>query len=141
MLEQFNELLKMKNVLNEKNSDEQIRVSLFIELGELMNEVFKNRKDDVYSHEDKLLKYVEALYFALVLTNLSKAKGKYDDIYETYDDLTHLDYSWIMYLIMNECFDETSDLNMILSNLFILGNKLGFTWEEIYKTYKYKKGS
>ena len=140
MSEQLNELLKMKNVLNEKNSDEQIRVSLFIELGELMNEVVKNRKDDVYSHEDKLLKYVEALYFALVLTNRSKAKGKYDDIYETYDDLTHLDYSWIMYLIMNECFDETSDLNMILSNLFILGNKLGFTWEEIYKTYKYKKG-
>lgn len=140
MLEQFNELLKMKNVLNEKNSDEQIRVSLFIELGELMNEIYKNRKDDVYSHEDKLLKYVEALYFTLVLTNRSKAKGKYDDIYETYDDLTHLYYSWIMYLIMNECFDETSDLNMILSNLFILGNKLGFTWEEIYKTYKYKKG-
>lgn len=153
MLEQLKELLEMQKVLDEtilkehgnvydEKIDEQMKIALFVELGELMNEVptkFKHwKKTAKDNREAALVEYVDALHFALSLTNHSKAQGEFDDCYESYSDLVHLDYSWILYLIMNECFDETSNLNMILGHLFILGNKLGFTWDEIYKAYKDK---
>lgn len=153
MLEQLKELLEMQRVLDEailkkhgnvydEKIAEQMKIALFVELGELMNEVptkFKHwKKTAKDNREAALVEYVDALHFALSLTNHSRAKGEFDDCYESYNDLVHLDYSWILYSIMNECFDETSNLDMILGYLFILGNKLGFTWDEIYKTYKDK---
>ena len=153
MLEQLEELLEMQKVLDEailkehgnvydEKIAEQMKIALFVELGELMNEMptkFKHwKKTAKDNREAALVEYVDALHFALSLTNHSKAQGEFDDCYESYSDLVHLDYSWILYSIMNECFDETSNLNMILGHLFILGNKLGFTWDEIYKAYKDK---
>ncbi len=153
MLDQLEELLEMQSVLDEailkehgnvydEKIAEQMKIALFVELGELMNEMptkFKHWKRTAKDNKEAaLVEYVDALHFALSLTNHSKAQGKFDDWYECYSDLVHLDYSWIMYSIMNECFDETSNLNMILGHLFILGNKLGFTWDEIYKAYKDK---
>ena len=153
MLDQLEELLEMQSVLDEailkehgnvydEKIAEQMKIALFVELGELMNEMptkFKHWKRTAKDNrEAALVEYVDALHFALSLTNHSEAQGKFDDWYECYSDLVHLDYSWIMYSIMNECFDETSNLNMILGHLFILGNKLGFTWDEIYKAYKDK---
>lgn len=153
MLEQLKELLEMQRVLDEailkehgnvydENIAEQMKIALFVELGELMNEFptkFKHWKKTAKDDREKgLVEYVDALHFALSLTNHSKAKGMYDDTYESYDDLVHLDYSWILYSIMDECCSETTNLDMILSYLFILGNKLGFTWDEIYKAYKKK---
>lgn len=153
MLDQLEELLEMQRVLDEailkehgnvydEKIAEQMKIALFVELGELMNEMptkFKHwKKAAKDNREAALVEYVDALHFALSLTNHSKAQGEFDDCYESYSDLVHLDYSWILYSIMNECFDETSNLNMILGHLFILGNKLGFTWDEIYKAYKAK---
>ena len=153
MLEQLKELLEVQRVLDEailkehgnvydEKIAEQMKIALFVELGELMNEMptkFKSwKKTAKDNREAALVEYVDALHFALSLTNHSKAQGEFDDYYESYSDLVHLDYSWVLYSIMNECFDETSNLNMILGHLFILGNKLGFTWDEIYKAYKAK---
>lgn len=152
MLKQLEELLKLQKELDEailkeqgivwdEKIEEQTKVALFVELGELMNEMptkFKHwKKTAVDNREKALIEYADALHFALSLTNYSHSKGKYDDCYESYSDLIHLNYSWILNCIIWEC-DENSRTNQILGHLFILGNKLGFTWDEIYNAYKRK---
>lgn len=152
-LEQLNEMLQMQKLLDERilsqhglvyneHIFENMRLALFVELGEMMNELpskFKHWKANPVDNREKALEeYVDALHFALSLTNHSNAKGKYDDVYECHSDLTHLDYSWILYSVMNECFSEKTNQDMILSYLFTLGNKLGFTWDEICEVYKKK---
>lgn len=152
MLEQLEELLKMQKELDEaifkeqgivwdEKIADQTKVALFIELGELMNEMptkFKHWKKTAIDNRKKaLIEYVDALHFALSLTNYTTGKGEYIDFYESYSDLIHLDYSVILNGIMRECI-ELSLSNQILGYLFILGNKLGFKWDEIYNTYKEK---
>lgn len=152
MLNQLEELLKMQEELdevilkecgamwNEKIAD-QTKVALFVELGELMNEMptkFKHwKKTAVDNREKALIEYVDALHFALSLTNHSKEKGEYTDFYESYSDLIHLDYSVILNGITRECV-ELSMTNQMLGYVFILGNKLEFTWDEVYNAYKEK---
>lgn len=151
-LKQLEELLKLQEELDEailkeqgivwdKKIEEQTKVALFVELGELMNEMptkFKHwKKTAVDNREKALIEYVDALHFALSLTNHSKEKGEYTDFYESYSDLIHLDYSVILNGITRECV-ELSASNQMLGYLFILGNKLEFTWDEIYNAYKEK---
>lgn len=152
MLEQLKELLEMQRVLDEailkehgniydEKIADQMKIALFVELGELMNEMptkFKHWKKTAKDNREKaLVEYVDCLHFALSLTNHSKTQGKFDDCYESYSDLVHLNYSWILTCIIWEC-EEESNCNQILGHLFILGNKLGFTWSEIYEAYKAK---
>ena len=153
MIEQLHELLEMQRVLDNailkergnvysEEIAEKTKIALFVELGELMNEVptaFKHwKKTAKDNREAALVEYVDALHFALSLTNHTVQKGKYVDDYEKYNDLVHLDYSWILYLTMYECCSSEANFKMMLGYLFILGNKLGFTWDEIYKAYKAK---
>lgn len=153
MIDQLHELLEMQRVLDEailkehgnvydEKIAEQMKIALFVELGELMNEMptkFKHwKKTAKDNREAALVEYVDALHFALSLTNHTVQRGKYDDDYEEYSDLVHLDYSWILYSIMHECCSPDANLKMILGHLFILGNKLGFTWDEVYQVYKAK---
>ena len=90
MLEQLKELLEMQRVLDEailkeqgivwdEKIEEQTKVALFVELGELMNEMptkFKHWKKTVVDNREKaLIEYADALHFALSLTNHSVTKG------------------------------------------------------------------
>ena len=98
MLKQLEELLKLQKELDEailkeqgivwdEKIEEQTKVALFVELGELMNEMptkFKHwKKTAVDNREKALIEYADALHFALSLTNHSHSKGKYDDCYES----------------------------------------------------------
>ena len=84
MLEQLKELLEMQRVLDEailKEHDNvydekiaaQMKIALFVELGELMNELptrFKHwKKTAVDNREKALVEYVDALHFQLSLFN------------------------------------------------------------------------
>lgn len=146
MLDQLKELLEMQKALDEALMKEhgkseypleKTKIALFVELGEMMNELqteFKWwKKTAKYDREKGLEEYVDCLHFALSLHNY-------------YDSATFLTYDY------NESYDDDSLIvNLyeivgdlveyplhILRDLFVLGNHLGFTWEEIYSAYKKK---
>lgn len=151
MLEQLEELLEMQKALDEefmksnrltydKHIADNMRVALIVEIGELMNEFpteFKHwKKRAVDNREKGLIEYVDCLHFCLSLFNYEKAtifswleydrntelKEGNDTLYETLSLITSIDYE-----------AETK-----INYLFELGNYLGFTWDEIYQTYKDK---
>ena len=87
MLEQLKELLEMQRVLDEailkeqgivwdEKIEEQTKVALFVELGELMNEMptkFKHwKKTAKDNREAALVEYVDALHFQMSLFNYYK---------------------------------------------------------------------
>lgn len=152
MIEQLKELLEMQRVLDEsifkehgikEYPKENMQVALFVELGELMNELptrFKHwKKSAVDNREKALVEYVDCLHFALSLTNnigeaFDKDLSLSPDIYN-YDShqITLLAEMKISSLMKNVIQFEGN-----LSYLFGLGVKLGFTWDDIYKVYKDK---
>lgn len=144
MIEQLKELLQMQEELDEKILNgkdypvEQMKIALFVELGELMNELptkFKHwKKSAKDNRENALVEYVDALHFQLSLFNyhkltVSKFLHDYDSLpYGRSEDINDCLLSCIKYC----------DNCMGLLALFNLGYILEFSWEEIYNTYKSK---
>ena len=152
MIEQLKELLEMQKVLDQSIFDKKgitkypkqnMQIALFVELGELMNELptkFKHWKSSAVDNREKaLVEYVDCLHFCLSLTNYNKEDYDRDfalsvDIYNyNSHDVTLLSQLPIHKLLLNITQFEGN-----LSYLFGLGVKLGFEWEEIYKAYKDK---
>lgn len=152
MINQLKELLEMQRVLDasifEKHGikdypKENMQIALFVELGELMNELpthFKHWKSSAVDNHDKaLVEYVDCLHFALSLTNNDREWFDNDlalspDIYNyNSHQVTLLSELPIHKLLKNIILFEGN-----LSYLFGLGAKLGFTWDEIYTAYKNK---
>lgn len=145
MLDQLKELLEMQKALDEALMKEhglteypleKTKIALFTELGEMMNELqteFKWwKKHATYNREKALVEYVDCLHFALSLANHGKYEViDYDD-YRMFDDVSNLSCYEILESILEE-YDECKFVR-----LFRLGNYFGFSWEEIYTTYKKK---
>ncbi len=152
MIDQLKELLEMQRVLDEnifrnkgirEYPKENMQIALFVELGELMNELptrFKHWKSSAVDNREKaLVEYVDCLHFALSLTNnigdaFDKDLALSPDIY---------DYNSHQITLLAEMKISSIMKNIIqfegnLSYLFGLGVKLGFEWDEIYKAYKDK---
>ena len=152
MINQLKELLEMQKVLDnnifrekgiKQYPKENMQVALFVELGELLNELptrFKHWKSSAVDNREKaLVEYVDCLHFALSLANNEGESFNNDlslspDVYN-YDShqITLLAELPIHKLLKNIVQFEGN-----LSYLFGLGAKLGFTWDEIYKAYKDK---
>ena len=146
MIDQLHELLEMQKALDEsilkehgnvydEEIAEKMKVALFVELGELMNEFptkFKNWKKTAKDDREKgLVEYVDALHFALSLFNHYQCNLFDLREYEQYH--TNCNLSMLLIGCVDNCrYDDC------LMYLFDIGNNLGFTWEEIYKAYKAK---
>ncbi len=140
--EQFEHIRKQqydldKHILNgvEYPAD-KIRIALFVELGELMNELptyFKYwKKTSVDNKEKALEEYVDCLHFAVSLLNYNDAKIDF-----TYNDCISDNEPYIRNKIFNELSNviSFSEHCMSIEYLFKLGHRFGFTWDEIYHTY------
>lgn len=161
---QVAELLEMQQVLDEKilkehgkeeYPEDEIKLALFTELGEFLQEVpevFKYwKKTAVNDREKALEEYADVLHFALSLANhnagtiienlkwLENHKMlKHSTFYYSSDAITYSDY-WkerssaeavheIIINIVNGLYEP-------ISGVFQLGNYFGFTWNEVYKAY------
>lgn len=147
--EQLDEMIEMQRQLDKYIMDKQgveyscevsdkIRLALFVELGELFNElpnIFKYWKPNAIDKRDKaLVEYVDCLHFAMSLHYFCHDDGlelgtltlHEDCAYKNLDEI--LDYIFII---------DTSSYHPsnLLSEILNLGHYLGFTWEEIYETY------
>ena len=153
MLEQLKELLEMQrvldeNILREKGITEypldNMKIALFVELGELMNEFptkFKHWKSSAVDNREKgLVEYVDCLHFALSLANYySEDSEKYILPYNAVEIQVSIEsntYMATLNKIVN--YMDWNNIFYAFVYLFVLGNKLGFTWEEIYSAYKKK---
>lgn len=121
MLEQLKELLEMQRVLDEailkehgniynKKIADQMKIALFVE-------------------------YVDALHFQMSLFNYYEC-----DIFEPYHNYYEKEEGYFCDDIGKCLIDsvESCSFTIGLSYLFDLGYILGFTWSEIYETYKAK---
>ena len=115
---------------------ENMKIALFVELGELMNEMptrFKHWKSTAQDNREKaLVEYVDCLHFALSL-----AGQQMDDILlvEEYS-LCQIRFENLSDLLLNIAgYLQDNSLILVLNELFYLGNALGFEWNEIYKAY------
>lgn len=123
----------------DENIEKNIKIALFVELGELMNEVptnFKHwRKNCEDDREKAIEEYVDCLHFSLSLAYHYQVPISF--VYHDYDnvgklaDIYEID-QLLVYIVINS--NNTRGLHA----LFLLGNKLGFTWDEIYCAYNNK---
>ena len=153
-LTELAELLEMQEELDKAILKEQgitrypqasMEVALFVELGEMLNELptlFKHWKKTAEDNREKaLLEYVDALHFAMSLTNqyafiitgsastgLLLDKFKYSGEWPTSNKAFY----------MVDCIEQISPTQWKIKYLFRIGALLGFTWDEIYKVYKDK---
>ena len=115
-----------------------MKIALFVELGELMNEFptkFKHWKSSAKDDREKgLEEYVDCLHFALSLTNYSMNRGKWK-VNESWEYEAHNHNVLSLFDELNGCVTYIKEP---LSFLFAIGNKLGFTWDEIYHDYTKK---
>lgn len=144
MINQLKELLEMQKALDEailkergikEYPYENMRIALFVELGELMNEFpskFKHwKKNAIDNHEKGLEEYVDCLHFKLSIYNYEYTCK---DIFHDLPDYNKCIQKAPCLRTLIEISFEFSDFN----SFFVLGNILGFTWEEIYNAYKKK---
>ena len=161
---QVAELLEMQQVLDEKILKEhgkeeypenEIKLALFTELGEFLQEVpevFKYwKKTAVNDREKALEEYADVLHFALSLTNhnagaiienlkwLENHKMlKHSTFYYSSDAITYSDY-WTekssAEAVHKIIIDIVNGLYEPISGVFKLGCYFGFTWDEVYKAY------
>lgn len=151
MLDQLKELLEMQRVLDENILKakgiteyplENMKIALFVELGELMNEFptkFKHWKSSAVDNREKgLEEYVDCLHFALSITNAKVTLAKYEHYFREYEKTS----TWLedtFELLDDVLYDLSEEYYAdLLDDLFRVGNYLGFTWEEIYEAYKKK---
>lgn len=147
MLDQLKELLEMQKALDEALMKEhglteypleKTKIALFVELGEMMNELqteFKWwKKTAKYDREKGLEEYVDCLHFALSLTNYFRVEEKQLYQYDVvlFDDNLSQNLFNVYESVVIECGQN------ILYEIFALGSYFGFTWEEIYEAYKKK---
>lgn len=148
MLEQLKELLEMQKALDETLMKEhglteyplgKTKIALFTELGEMMNELqteFKWwKKHAKYDREKALEEYVDCLHFCLSLFNYHQLQiGRWVD-YNIEKPYKIGDEHFSLNGALRWCaFGEESSLQW----LFDIGKYFGFTWKEIYTTYKKK---
>ena len=149
MVKQLKELIEMQKKLDEdifikrgikEYPEMNMRIALFVELGELMQEFptkFKHWKRTAIDDPEKgIEEYVDCLHFALSLyyhmnTHSYSFLPEYDtpeigdsNIYETLDS--------IVGMVGLSLYDSA------LYYLFLLGKLLGFTWDDVMKAYKKK---
>ena len=152
MIEQLKELLEMQRVLDDnilrnkgikQYPKENMQVALFVELGELLNELptrFKHWKSSaVDNREEALVEYVDCLHFALSLAN-NESESFNNDLAlspDIYDYNSH-QITLLSELPVHKLLKNITQFEGNLSYLFGLGAKLGFEWDEIYKAYKDK---
>ena len=146
MLDQLEELLEMQRVLDDaifkehgitKYPVENMKLALFDELGELLHEFptkYKHwKKTAVDNREKGLEEYVDVMHFCLSLANYFG-----DDKFYEYGKCNYYrnELSCYIFDIYQDAVYEYD--SSILEDLFYLGNYFGFTWDEIYSTYKKK---
>lgn len=146
MLEQLKELLEMQRVLDESIFKEHgiteyplenMKLALFDELGELLHEFpteYKHwKKSAVDNREKGLEEYVDCLHFALSITNYFYISDENLPIYNEWHE------KWNLFMMLQEIVTDIYEFeSFVLGDLFRIGNYFGFTWEEIYSTYKKK---
>lgn len=150
MKEQLKELLKMQKLLDEAIMKEHglaeypannMEIALFVELCEMMNELptkFKYwKKSAIDNRENALVEYVDALHFVLSLFNHQDCKIAYVKAYNECGKCNEYAVPTIYDCLINLIM-RTYDGYAILNIMFKLGNILGFSWEEVYTTYKKK---
>ena len=150
MIEQLKELLEMQktldtNIFKQKGIKdyplENMKIALFVELGELMNELpthFKHWKATAVDNREKaLVEYVDCLHFALSVTYHQNLYNT-NDMMKKWHDYEELSKEADEYAITEILENIVTSRLTKLHHLLILGNKLGFTWEEIYEAYKKK---
>lgn len=149
MIKQLLELLEMQRTLDNailvkkgviEYPLEKMKIALFVELGELMNEFstkFKYWKSSAVDNREKgLIEYVDCLHFVLSLCTQQKdftTNGLEFDNCKLYgkDSLAR-------FLIFIGLQVEHGNYKTALYDLFKIGNDLGFSWQEIYDAYMKK---
>lgn len=151
MIEQLKEMLEMQkkldaSILEQRDIKEypyeNMRIALFVELGELLNELptkFKHWKVSAVDNRDKaLIEYVDCLHFALSIHNYYHVKIDTDQ----FVSMHHYNRAFKEtneYYTIYELLEKIASSKVItLHYVLALGYKLGFTWEEIYNAYKEK---
>lgn len=133
MLEQLKELLEMQRVLDE---------AILKEHGNIYNKKIADQMKIAYwkktakdNREKALVEYVDALHFQMSLFNYYEC-----DIFEPYHNYYEKEEGYFCDDIGKCLIDsvESCSFTIGLSYLFDLGYILGFTWSEIYETYKAK---
>lgn len=124
---------------------ENIKLALCVELGEMLNElptIFKHWKKTAKDNREKaLVEYVDALHFALSLTNdepqvyFRNESVNYDCLYCDGTPQVIDAAGWMMASLSYITSPYTHNK---LMHVFVIGSILGFKWNEIYKAYKDK---
>ena len=116
--------------------ENKMSIALFVELGELMNELptyFKHWKKSAVDNKEKALEeYVDCLHFAVSLLNYNEI-----DINFTYNDCFPDSNPYSRDNIFTELITiaSMSGFDHSIKKLFALGHRFGFTWDEIYEMY------
>lgn len=146
MVEQLKELLEMQKALDEAIFKErgidqypydEMKVALVVELGELMNELpskFKVwKKNPVDNREKALEEYIDCLSFKMNILNYQMQTDNKNDLLplSKYEECKLKTFDLLSLIHASIFFDD-------FYYIFALGNRLGFTWEEIYNAYKRK---
>ncbi len=146
MIEQLKEMFEMQKDFDNqvllklgKEYDGEIaskmEIALFVEIGELMQELpsyFKFWKQSKQDNREKALEeYVDALKFCLSLANYNGLDITCFYEYEACNKIVTIS------LAMNSVV-RCVGFYKSLESLFSLGNAFGFTWDEIYETFKKK---
>lgn len=146
------ELLKMQEELDtailkehkiKKYPEYKIENALFVEIAEMLNElpfIFKYWKKTAKNNREKaLIEYVDALHFALSLTNNNPHYILKDKAF------LHKYLAYRKRKISANLSEEIQKIIYYMVNtqeylyyLFYLGEILEFTWDEIYKAYRDK---
>ena len=137
------------HILNGRAYDSRIannsRIALFVELGELMNELPSNFKHWKKTAKDNraaaLEEYADCLHFALSLVNYYHEpidqRHDYDYLQtaQRFLERTHHPQTLLTLLRLSAFSEEPATQ---LHNLLKLGIRLGFRWDEIYTAYMNK---
>lgn len=147
MIEQLEEMLEMQRALDEaifkkhgieEYPEENMKIALFVELGEMMNEFptkFKHWKKTAKDDREKgLIEYVDALHFAMSLY-VNKYGVKW--VLREYQEYMY-NYTLFQTLYYVADFSQWRNFVNVMTEIFYVGNLLGFEWEEIYNAYMAK---
>lgn len=146
MIEQLKEMFEMQKdfdnqVLSKLGKEydfeiaSKMEIALFVELGELMQELpsyFKFWKQNKQDNRDRALEeYVDALKCLLSLANFYNIDVTGINPYETSRFINDI-RPHLVFIIEASNYLEGIEL------LFMIGKNIGFTWKEIYETFKKK---
>ena len=148
LLEIFNKQEELDRDIFEKHGlteypKNNMNIALFVELGELMNELptkFKHWKSSAVDNKEKALEeYVDCIHFmtSITINHCKEKKLNYENVIKKIilkKELPYMgkyNYATLLY--------EVSHIGYIATyryaSLLLLGEQLGFSWDEIYKAY------